>query len=181
MSMPDITLGYPTKIITPPNLGIISLAGNLDEHHRVTAVDLISRRENVRGAVEEAIARTKPDLIGLSAMTFQYDTALKIAKFIKKTYPKIKTALGGYHATLMFREISESTGRNFFDFIFRGHQEGGIYFICNFLHGIDLFFGAIQDECLFVDLERNDIYFLPGDIELHRIHSIEDRVLGTGG
>lgn len=123
MSMPDITLGYPTKVITPPNLAIISLAGNLDKKHKVKVADLISRRKNIRGAILEALNKTNPDVVGLSAMTFQYNTALKIAEFIKNVSPGIKIALGGYHATLMYKEIANSNDGERFDFIFRGESD----------------------------------------------------------
>jgi radical SAM superfamily enzyme YgiQ (UPF0313 family) len=123
MSMPDITLGYPTKVITPPNLAIISLAGNLDKKHKVKAADLISRRKNIQGAVLETLNRTNPDVVGLSAMTFQYDTALRIARFIKNVHPGIKIALGGYHATLMYKEIANCNDGESFDFIFRGESD----------------------------------------------------------
>ncbi len=123
MSMPDITLGYPTKIITPPNLAVISLAGNLDKAHNVKVADLITRRKNIRGAVLEALEKTNPHVVGLSAMTFQYNTALKIARFIKAIRPSVKIALGGYHATLMYREIADSEDGECFDFIFRGESD----------------------------------------------------------
>ncbi len=123
MSMPDITSGYPTDIIMPPNLGLVSIAGNMDKRHNVKIADLILKRKNIREAIREALRKTKPDVVGLSAMTFQYNTSVKIAKFIKNLDPGIKIALGGYHATLMYREIGDSKDAEYFDFIFRGESD----------------------------------------------------------
>ncbi len=121
--MPDICTGYPTKVLMAPNLGLSSLAGNLDKKHNVKIADLVLHRKNIKKAVEESLEKTRPDLVGLSAMTFQYKTALRIATFIKKLNPAIKTALGGYHASLMFREIANSKDAPCFDFLFRGESD----------------------------------------------------------
>ncbi len=123
--MPDICIGYPTQMLTTPNLGLSSLASNLDDRHCVRIADLVLKRKNVRQALEEALQKTEPDLVGLSAMTFQYKTASKIAAFIKKQYPAIKVALGGYHATLMYEEIAKGPDAALFDFIFRGEADIG--------------------------------------------------------
>jgi anaerobic magnesium-protoporphyrin IX monomethyl ester cyclase len=123
LAMPDICMGYPTQMLTTPNLGLSSLAANLDDRHQVRIADLVLKRKNVRQAVEQAIERTKPDLVGLSAMTFQYPTASKVAAFIKERNPAVKIALGGYHATLMYEEIAESPDGARFDFIFRGEAD----------------------------------------------------------
>lgn len=139
MSMPDITLGYPTKVITPPNLAIISLAGNLDKKHNVKVADLITRRKNIKKAVLEALNKTNPHVVGLSAMTFQYNTALKIAEFIKDLHPHIKIALGGYHATLMYKEIAGCKDGECFDLIFRGESDFSFNEAMNILeHGGNL-------------------------------------------
>lgn len=123
MAMPDIIAGYPDKIVMPPNLALPSLAGNLDKKHHVAIGDLILERKDVKGAVLEALNKTDPDLVGLSAMAFQYNTAARIAEFIKNRRPHVKVALGGYHATLMYKEIAESKDGEFFDLIFRGESE----------------------------------------------------------
>ena len=123
MGMPDICFGYPTEILTTPNLGLSSIAANVDKRHRVKIADLVLKRKDVKGAIEQALNMTTPQLVGLSAMTFQYKTALKIAAFIKRRNPEIIIALGGYHATLMFEEIAESPDGDHFDLIFRGESD----------------------------------------------------------
>lgn len=124
--MPDIHPSFNPRRIAISNLALSSIAGNLDKKHKVLIGDLVLKRSNVKKAVIEALKIAEPDLVGLSAMSFQYDSALRIAQFIKKSFPNIKIVLGGYHATLMYEEISESEDSVFFDFIFR--QEADLSF-----------------------------------------------------
>ena len=56
-------------------------------------------------------------------MTFQFNTAQKIASFIKNLSSNIKIAIGGYHATLMYEEIASSYDGKPFDYIIRGEGE----------------------------------------------------------
>lgn len=133
MGMPDIISGYPDKIIMPPNLALSSIAGNLDKKHFVRTADLILKRKNIKGAVEEALQKTNPHIVGLSAMAFQYHTAARIAEYIKGKYPHIKVAIGGYHATLMNKEIAESPDGAYFDLIFRGESESSFNEAVNIL------------------------------------------------
>ena len=123
MSMPDVSPGYPANLVASPNLSLQSIAGNLDKRHNVKIADLVLKRKNVKNAIIESLNRTKPEIVGLSAMTFQYITSVKIAGFIKKLNPNIKIALGGYHATLLYKEITESRYSEYFDFIFRGEAD----------------------------------------------------------
>ena len=62
-------------------------------------------------------------MVGLSAMTFQFNTARRIAEFIKSLHQDIKIAIGGYHATLMYEEIASSDDGKPFDYIVRGEGE----------------------------------------------------------
>lgn len=123
MSMPDIGIGYPTKLITVPDLALCSLAGNIEGDHNVKIADLVLKRDNLKKALSEALEKAKPDMVGLSGMTPQYGTALKIAKFLKKRQPGIKVAIGSYHASLMYEEIAAGEDGHYFDFIFRGEAE----------------------------------------------------------
>ncbi len=121
--MPDVSPGYPTIFGMAPNLGLRSIAGNLDKKHKVKIADLVLKRKNVKNAIIESLRNTRPDVVGLSAMTFQYDTAMKIAKVIKNLNSSIKIALGGYHATLLYKEIADSKDSEYFDLIFRGESD----------------------------------------------------------
>ncbi|MCF6155717.1 MAG: radical SAM protein [Candidatus Brocadia sp.] len=125
MSMPDCAPHFNAKRWKPPNLAISSIAGNI-EGHNVYIADLILRRDRVNETVRELIAKYRPDIVGLTAMSFQFATARRIASLIKGLNNNIKIVLGGYHATLMYDEICKSEESDPFDFLIRG--EGDLCF-----------------------------------------------------
>jgi len=88
-----------------PCLGTTSPASNLSEGHNSYVGDLCTRRDDVAGAIRDAIEKYDPQLIGLSSMTFQYGTAKKVARLIREINKDITLVLGGYHATLMSPEV----------------------------------------------------------------------------
>jgi radical SAM superfamily enzyme YgiQ (UPF0313 family) len=122
MCMPDIYQPWHAFHIKGPWIGGASIAGNCPDH-KVYVADLVLKRSNIRKGIKEAIDLTDPQIIGLSAMTFQYPTAVKIANHIKKTYPGIPIALGGYHATAERENIAETKEGQVFDYIFAGEAE----------------------------------------------------------
>ncbi len=105
-----------------PNLALASLAGSV-KGHDVHILDLILKKPAVKKAINETINTYNPQVIGLSAMTFQFDTLLRIAAYIKSTHPDIQIVIGGYHATLMYKEITENDAGLPVDFIVRGEGE----------------------------------------------------------
>ena len=121
-----------------PHLGLLSIASNLNKKHNVKIIDdfydplvinkFYSKKnyENYNLKIYDTINEFKPDIIGLTAMTFQYSTAKKIANVIKENFKNIIIVLGGYHATLMYNEIYNSEDKKYFDIIVR--KEGEITF-----------------------------------------------------
>lgn len=122
MCMPDIYQSWNPTHIVGPWLGGASIAGNCSKHD-VYVADLVLKRNDVRRGIKEAICRTTPEEVGLSAMTFQYPTAVRVAKHIKENYPGIPISLGGYHATSMREQIASSEEGQVFDYIFAGESE----------------------------------------------------------
>lgn len=122
-SMPDTVPQFSAKTWRAPNLAISSIAGNIQPHHEVFLADLILKRDTLLSSIKAVIESYQPDIIGLSAMTFQFNTAKRIAIFIKGLNKNIKIALGGYHATLMYEEIASSKDGEPFDYIIRGEGE----------------------------------------------------------
>ena len=122
-SMPDVSPMFPPKAWRLPQIGIASLAGNTTDHD-VFCADLVARREDVAGGVREAMARVKPALVGFSAMSFQYPTALKVAELVKSIDPNVPLILGGYHATVLYDEIAAGARSGaLFDYLVRGEGE----------------------------------------------------------
>lgn len=125
MSMPDCAPHFNAKRWKSPNLAISSIAANI-EGHNVFIADLILRRDRVAETVKELVATYRPDVVGLTAMSFQFATARRIASLIKSLNKDIRTVLGGYHATLMYDEICKSEESEPLDFLVRG--EGDLCF-----------------------------------------------------
>ncbi len=120
-AMPD-TVDWLDHIMRVPALSIVSLAGCLREHE-VHVLDLVTCKENVKPALDRHLNELRPEIVGLSAMTAQYDSAQKIARYVRNWDPTVKVVLGGYHATLMSEEITSSGPDLPFDFIVRGEGE----------------------------------------------------------
>jgi len=121
LSMPDTAdvIDYVGRL---SNLALVSLAGNLPGHD-VKVLDLVLVKPRIRKPLERALDSLRPEVVGLSAMTFQFDTLLRVARFIRQKYPSIRIMAGGYHATLMAEEIAESAESLPIDFLIRGEGE----------------------------------------------------------
>ncbi len=125
ISMPDCVPFFDVKTMKMSSLAMTSIAGNIDTHHNVHIADLILKRDNIKDIVSELIHTYNPDVVGLSAMSFQFETAKKIAALIKTINNHVKTILGGYHATVMYQELSVGSDSEPFDFLLRGEGDIG--------------------------------------------------------
>jgi radical SAM superfamily enzyme YgiQ (UPF0313 family) len=100
LSMPDSFEHMPAVAIRMPNGALASLAGNVDPHHHVSIADLILAQSRVRTTIERLMRELRPDVVGLSVMTFQRATAMKIAALIQARRPGIHIVVGGYDPSL---------------------------------------------------------------------------------
>ena len=100
LSMPDSFEHMPSIAIRLPNGALGSLAGNVDEHHHVVAADLILAQSQVRRTITQLVTDHAPDVVGLSVMTFQRRTALRIMRLIRALKPDVRIVVGGYDPTL---------------------------------------------------------------------------------
>ena len=124
ISMPDAAaLIMHEAAFHMPNLGIASLGANIDTGHDVHIIDLIRKRHNVRSYLQRTLRKISPNLVGLSSMTWQFGTCLKLARLIKQLLPEVRIVVGGYHATLMYEEIGQSPEAQCIDFMIRGEGE----------------------------------------------------------
>ena len=121
-SMPDDIPFFSDGQCRAPSLANALLAGNAPRHE-VFSADLTLFRKSVPEAIRRVMKEYRPRLVGLSAMTFQFDTACHTARLIRAEYPEVKIALGGYHATLMYEEVCEGPEGALFDFLIRGEGE----------------------------------------------------------
>ena len=100
LSMPDSFEHMPEIVVRMPNGALTSLAGNLDPHHRVAVADLILVQRRVPETVDRLVREIQPDVIGLSIMTFQRRTALRIIDRIRAERPQVRVVVGGYDPSL---------------------------------------------------------------------------------
>jgi len=138
ISMPDVVpIIIHETAVHMPNHGIASIGGNIDADHEVYLIDLIRKRRSIRKYLTRMVNRIEPDLIGLSAMAWQYDTCVRIAHLLKELRPGVRIVIGGYHATLMHEEIAGSAEARWIDFIVRGEGEEVCRRLVNALAGRD--------------------------------------------
>src|SRR5258705_4843076 len=99
LSMPDSFEHMPSVAIRMPNGALASLAGNLDAHHRVAIADLVLVQSSVTSTLERLMRDLRPDVVGLSVMTFQRATAFKIARLVRVLRPDVRIVAGGDEAS----------------------------------------------------------------------------------
>ncbi len=124
LSMPDSFEHTPSLTMRMPNAALASLAGNLDDRHEVAIADLICVQDDVVGTVRRLVREVRPELVGLSVMTFQRRTALGLIRIIRDLQPAVRIAVGGYDPSLA-PEFYEDPAAGV-DFIIRG--EGDLTF-----------------------------------------------------
>jgi anaerobic magnesium-protoporphyrin IX monomethyl ester cyclase len=110
LSMPDSFEHMPTIGIRMPNGALSSLAGNIDRHHRVAIADLILAQRAVRATVERLVREWQPDLVGLSVMTFQRKTALRLIHLVRALRPGVRCVVGGYDPSLAPEPFTNMSG-----------------------------------------------------------------------
>jgi len=138
ISMPDVVpIIVHEAAVHLPNHGIASIGGNIDAEHEVYLIDLVRKRRSIKKYLTKVIKKIDPDLVGLSAMAWQYDTCIKIAHLIKELRPEVKIVVGGYHATLMYEETAASHEAQWIDFLIRGEGEEACRRLVNGLAGRD--------------------------------------------
>lgn len=121
-SMPDTMPNFRGGLNRWPNLALCSLAATTPDHD-VAVADLCCRRDDVPGAVREALKTVRPQLVGLSAMSFQFHTLCGVARIVRQHDPDIRIVAGGYHTTLLSEEIARSEDGPLLDFLVRGEGE----------------------------------------------------------
>lgn len=107
-----------------PPLGIMYLAAYAEKNteHKIEILDSQVEEIDYLGFAKE-INKRKPDVVGISAMTFTLIDALKTAEIVKELDKGIKVIFGGPHPNIYPEETINLPG---VDFVIRG--EGDILF-----------------------------------------------------
>lgn len=120
--MPDSFEHMPVSSVRIPHGALTALAGNVDAHHEVAIADLVLVQDRIRETVVELVAKYKPDVVGLSIMTFQRKTAMAIIDLVKSLQPGVRIVVGGYDPSLAV-EAYTSPSVTSIDFVVRGEGE----------------------------------------------------------
>jgi radical SAM superfamily enzyme YgiQ (UPF0313 family) len=118
LSMPDSFEHMAPVTVRMPNGALSSLAGNVDAHHDVAVADLVLVQDRVRETVEGLVRERRPDVIGLSVMTFQRPTARRLVALLRGLRPTARIVAGGYDPSLAPEAWAEHA-----DFVVRGEGE----------------------------------------------------------
>jgi anaerobic magnesium-protoporphyrin IX monomethyl ester cyclase len=120
---PGTVMGF-NRLTRLPNLGLASLAANVDEGMaEVRIADLVLRQKNPEKALLKILGEFNPQVVGFSAMSFQYQRALELIQSVKAGMPGVKILLGGYHATADGENILSGPDHRNIDFIIDGEGE----------------------------------------------------------
>lgn len=162
LSMPDSFEHMPTVVIRMPNGALTSLAGNVDAHHHVAVADLILVQDRVRTTIERLVAERRPDVVGLSVMTFQRKTAMKVIDLIRRLRPGVHVVVGGYDPSLAPEAYANPA--NGVDFIVRGEGEATFRELLRALEH-----GSGYDEIPGLSYREGDAFRHNPDRPVHRL------------
>jgi anaerobic magnesium-protoporphyrin IX monomethyl ester cyclase len=132
LAMPDAANNF-HRIIKVPNLGLCSIAAHLPGHE-VKIADLVLVHKNIRSWLKQLLAEFRPELIGVSSMSFQYQSALEVMAICREVAPGAPVVLGGYHASLAFEELTAGAGQPF-NYLVRGEGERALPALIEALEG----------------------------------------------
>lgn len=135
----EIPLKIDKEIGALPSLGLLSLASFLKERLPEQEINIIDAKiDNMDlEAIRKAVSRIRPDLVGITTMTFSLLDVLDTAGAIKEIDSNVKICLGGPHVsiypkeTLSFKEV---------DFVIQGEgEEAFLHLVNNFNDKASLF------------------------------------------
>jgi radical SAM superfamily enzyme YgiQ (UPF0313 family) len=86
-------------------LGLSYIAAVLESHGFSSAIMDMSFQEIGLERVEEKLAHDKPEIVGISSMTSNFQNALMVAKAVKLRSPESTVVMGGVHPTFTHKEI----------------------------------------------------------------------------
>ncbi|MEZ5195609.1 MAG: radical SAM protein [Bacteroidales bacterium] len=120
---PRTVMGF-NRLTKIPSLNLASIAANVDDGlAEVKIADLVVKDHNPHKYLLRILKEFDPQIVGLTAMSFQYQMALSLAKVTKEYNKDITVIMGGYHVTADGENILKSEDRNFIDYLMEGEGE----------------------------------------------------------
>ena len=92
-----------------PTVSLSMLKGFINEKtkHEAKIADLVFHNNDWKKYLVKRIRMEKPDIIGISVLSFNYPEALRISRFIKNNF-KTKIIFGGVHVILSPQKVIEN-------------------------------------------------------------------------
>ncbi len=107
-----------------PSLNLASLAANINQGEcEVKIADLVVYDKNPNFHLAKILDSFKPDIVGFTAMSFQYQTALGLAQVTREHLPSATILMGGYHVTADLDNILLSQDMRYIDYLVIGEGE----------------------------------------------------------
>lgn len=132
---PKVVMGF-DRIMRLPNLGLCSIAGNLDRNIcEANVVDLVVAGRRPRIYFQRLLKKLQPDVVGLSSMHYQCVETLELAKIAKGLNKDTKVVMGGYYPSIDFDMILERDDMHYIDFLIRNEGEVAFNTLIRELHG----------------------------------------------
>ena len=104
-------------------MGLIAIAGYIRQNKNIQVEIYDANAENSQRPIQETInyiIKSNPDILGLTSMTANIETALKICRAVKQANSKIITVIGGIHTTVAPEQVLKNQN---VDFIVVGEGE----------------------------------------------------------
>src|SRR5271157_2431849 len=119
---PAISPWVPRKQWEPPSVAMATIAGQINNHDVRVADAIVWRKQTVPRYLK-LLREFRPDVVGFTSMTFQYETSVGLAYLTKQFDSRIRTVLGGYHATLFAENIAAGADAGWWDYLMRGEGD----------------------------------------------------------
>lgn len=105
-----------------PNLGFVYIAGELEKAgFEVEIYDAMSKFHSFE-QIRENIRSTRPDFVGVTAITATINDAIEVLKIAKEELHEVTTFLGGVHPTFCYDQILSNDGQ-YVDYCVLGEGE----------------------------------------------------------
>lgn len=120
-----------------PHPGILCIAEFLLSHGIETTILDLNILPN-KGSDKEIIdylAKEKPEVVGLTALTCNYPYMVRIARLVRRMATDIKIIAGGVHISLNHEDILNSSDAALFDFLVYGEGEQATLGLIQYLAG----------------------------------------------
>lgn len=130
----EVPIGYPRNYSTKarshlPPLGLLYLAGYLQQYHEVKVLDMMVSKADFEG-LSEVLERFQPDIVGITSIIGLWPSVLDVLRTVKQYNPSIQTVVGGPNAT---QYPVETLSHSNVDYVIVGIGQEPLVQLCNHL------------------------------------------------